>query len=305
MCYKGTWIRPADNIYQDLPGRTRELRNEEDAMSKATLLSGVVLIAALPAGAPAPAQAQSQESATPNLASADFGWQHGLSFTFQPVEGKVAPTKRGADVPGVERLADDQNPNLTPWAAAQIRMHNHLVKNGHRAFSAQSRCWPGGTPGQLVFLQPVYFIQTPNEVWMIWERDHQVRRVYLNREHSENPKPTWFGESVGHYENGALVIDTIGFIEHPYSFVDNNTTPHTKDLHVVERWKLTDGGNGLEATVTVDDPGAFKAPWTGMARLQKVKRPLVEWACAENNLGYKEFFELQEYPMPVANTPDF
>ena len=61
-------------------------------------------------------------------------------------------------------------------------MHNELVKKGHRAFSAQSRCWPGGTPGQLLFLQPFYFIQTAQEVWMIWERDHQVRRVYLNRE---------------------------------------------------------------------------------------------------------------------------
>jgi hypothetical protein len=110
-----------------------------------------------------------------------------------------------------------------------MRMHNELVKNGHRAFSAQSRCWPGGTPGQLLFLQPFYFIQTAQEVWMIWERDHQVRRVYLNREHSQNPKPSWFGESVGHYENGDLVIDTIGFVEHPYSFVDNFTTPHTKE----------------------------------------------------------------------------
>ena len=272
-------------------------------MSKAALLCSLVLIPVLADGATA--QPQAQETAIPNLASANFGWQHGLGFAFQPVEGKIAPTKRGPDLPDVERLADDQNPNLTPWAAAQIRMHNDLVKNGHRAFSAQSRCWPGGTPAQMVFLQPFYFVQTPNEVWMIWERDHQVRRVYLNREHSENPKPSWFGESVGHYENGELVIDTIGFVEHPYSFVDNNTTPHTKDLHVVERFKLTDAGNALEATVTVEDPGAFKAPWSGMARLQRVNRPIEEWACAENNLGYEQSFKLQEYPMPVANTPDF
>jgi hypothetical protein len=140
---------------------------------------------------------------------------------------------------------------------------------------------------------------------MIWERDHQVRRVYLNGEHSQNPKPSWFGESIGHYENGELVIDTIGFIEDPYSFVDNFTTPHTKDLHVVERWKISNDGNALEATVTVDDPAAFKAPWSGMIRWQKVNRPIMEWACAENNLGYEQAFELQEYPMPVANTPDF
>jgi hypothetical protein len=275
----------------------------EDAMSKAALLCSAVLIVFLTDGAAA--QPQTQGTAIPNLSSANFGWQHGLGFTLQPVEGKIAPTKAGPAVPGVERLGDDKNPNLTPWAATQITMNNDLVKNGHRAFSAQSRCWPGGTPGQLAFLQPFYFIQTPNVVWMIWERDHQVRRIYLNREHSENPKPSWFGESVGHYENGELVIDTIGFVEHPLSFVDNNMTPHTKDLHVVERWKLTDGGRGLEAIVTVEDPGAFKAPWSGMARLQKVNRPIAEWACAENNLGYEQSFKLQEYPMPVANTPDF
>jgi len=44
----------------------------------------------------------------------------------------------------IERLSDVENPNLTPWAVAQMRMHNELVSKGHRAFSAMSRCWPGG-----------------------------------------------------------------------------------------------------------------------------------------------------------------
>ncbi len=272
-------------------------------MSRTALLYSTLLVASL--AADALAQGQAPESAIPNLASVNFGWQSAGGFNFRSVEGKVAPVGRGPSLPGVERLADAENPNLTPWAAGQMRMHNELVKNGHRAFAAQSRCWPGGTPGQLLFLQPVYFVQTPDEVWMIWERDHQVRRIYLNREHSANPKPSWFGESVGRYENGELVVDTVGFIEHALSFVDNYTTPHTKDLHVVERFKLMDGGNGLEATVTVDDPGAFKAPWSGMVRWQKVGRVITEWACAENNLGYEQLFELQEYPMPVASSPDF
>jgi len=140
---------------------------------------------------------------------------------------------------------------------------------------------------------------------MIWQRNQQVRRIYLNREHSENPKPSWFGESVGRYENGELIVDTVGFVEHEYSFVDNYRTPHTKDLHVVERWKIVDGGNGLEAIVTVEDPGAFNAPWSGMARWQKVSRPMIESICAENNLNYETFFKLREYPMPEAKTPDF
>ncbi len=91
-------------------------------MSKTALRCSALLIASLAVGAAA--QAQTHESAIPNLASADFGWQHGLGLIFQRVEGKVAPTARGPVLLGVERLADDQNSNLTPWAAAQMRMHN-------------------------------------------------------------------------------------------------------------------------------------------------------------------------------------
>ena len=106
-------------------------------------------------------------------------------------------------------------------------------------------------------------------------------------------------------DGGVFVIDTIGLVEHQYSFVDNYRTPHTKDLHVVERWKFVDGGNAIEATVIVEDPGAFNAPWSGMARWQKVNRPLMESICAENNLNYETYFKLREYPMPVANSSDF
>ena len=65
-----------------------------------------------------------------------------------------------------------------------------------------------------------------------------MRRVHLNREHSANVKPSWFGEFVGRYENGELVIDTIGLLEHELSVVDSYATPHSKNLHVVERWKI-------------------------------------------------------------------
>ena len=272
-------------------------------MYKTVLLSCTALIAALAAGALA--QAQTQNIDIPNFASADFGWQP-MGGGFRAVEGKVGPTMRGGVSKDGERLADENNPNLTPWAASVVKMHNDMVRNGHRAFAAQSRCWPGGTPGQLLFVaQPVYFIQTPNEVWMIWERDHQVRRVYLNREHSANPTPGWFGESIGRYENGELVIDTIGFVEHPLSFVDNMTTPHTKNLHVLERWKITDDGKGLQATITVDDPVAFKTPWSAMVRWRKQEKVFAETSCAENNLGYEQFFERNEYPMPIAKALDF
>jgi hypothetical protein len=280
---------------------------EEDAMFKRPMLGGAALIASILVGFPAVGMAQ--ERAMPNLMSADFGWQPNTGLDFRPVEGKLAPVGRDPKTrpqQGVERLSDAENQNLKPWAAAQMKMHNDLVRGGHRAFSAQSRCWPGGGPSQLLFVaEPIYFIQTPQEVRIIWQRNQWVRRIYLNRAHSPDPKPSWFGESIGHYENGELVVDTIGFTEHQYSFVDNYRTPHTKDLHVLERWKIVDNGNAIEATVMVEDLGAFNAPWFGRARWQKVSRPLMESICAENNLNYETYFKLREYPMPVANSPDF
>ena len=303
-------------------------------MSKVSLLCRVALIASVVIAMPAKAQ----DSAIPDFTSASFGWLVSTGFDFLPVEGRLAPVGpdpswtggiglpkadfnhqpsepgAGAPPPGasrigpwnIERLSDAENPNLRPWAAGQMRMHNDLVKNGQRAFSAMSRCWPGGGPGQLLFnAEPIYFIQTAQQVWILWQRDHLVRRIYLNREHSLNPEPSWFGESVGRYENGELVIDTIGFAEHPYSFVDNWRTPHTKDLHTVEHWKIIDGGKAIEATVMLDDPHAFNAPWSGLVRWTKMNGPLMESVCAENNENYGKFLGLREYPMPEAKTPDF
>ena len=284
-------------------------------MIKTSLLPCAALIAALAVSA-AGDRAGAQENAIPNFTSANFGWLLNGGVDFRPIEGKVKPIsfdpayplRGGGNQRGVmERMSDAENANLKPWAKDVMRKFNADVLNGHRAFTAQARCWPGGVPGQLLFpAEPIFFIQTPKEVWIIWQRDQHVRRIYLDRQHTRNPTPTWNGESVGHYENGELVIDTIGFIEHPFSFVDNWRTPHTKDLHVMERWKMADDGKSIQATVTVEDPGTFNAPWSGTARWQKVERgPMIESFCAENNLNYEKYFNVQEYPMPQAKTADF
>ena len=104
-------------------------------MSKSALPCSAVMIAFL--GAATAAQAQTHESAIPNLASAAFGWQHGFDgLNFQRVEGKVAPTGRGPVLPGIERLADDLNPNLTPWASAQeLRRRPEIDESGRIVMS--------------------------------------------------------------------------------------------------------------------------------------------------------------------------
>jgi hypothetical protein len=145
-------------------------------------------------------------------------------------------------------------------------------------------------------------IQTARQVTMINQGGPELRRIYLDVPHSANVTPTWYGESVGHYEGGdTLVVDTIGISTK--SFVDNYRTPHTDKLHVVERFKLVDGGKTLEVLVQVDDPGAFTTPWSAIQRFNRRQAgPLNEHICQENNPNY---FNYDPVPKPQAEQPDF
>jgi hypothetical protein len=100
------------------------------------------------------------------------------------------------------RIADLTNPNLKPAAKARMKKDNDEVLAGKIAFTARSSCQPAGVPGFDSFggAQPYFFVQTPKEVLIIFSSDEQVRHVYLDVPHSPNLKPSWYGESIGHYE---------------------------------------------------------------------------------------------------------
>jgi hypothetical protein len=196
------------------------------------------------------------------------------------------------------RIADLSNPNVKQWARDVMKKDNDEVLAGKIAFTARSSCKPAGVPGFDLFgFQPIFFLQTPKEVTIIFSGDQQVRHVYLDVPHSAKPTPSWYGESVGHYEGDTLVIDTIGL--NTKTFVDNYRTPHTEKLHVVERWKLIDDRKTLEVTLRVDDPDTYNEPWSAIQRYRHVDQPMLEEVCAEGN------FMLFDYGVPVADKPDF
>ena len=275
-------------------------------------------------------------SAIPDLASSPFGWQTTMEDWEDPPPGNGhgpmtndpahpfvnnsvsdAPANGAAQTVDPEyvrrngpqttvRIANSKDPILKPWVAAAVQATNDEILQGKRKlpFLAHSRCWPGGVPGQLIYpFEPVYFIQTPKAVWMMWQRDHMVRRVYLTDKHSRHPKPSWFGESIGHYENGdTLVVDTIGLSANTFSYIDNFRTPHSEKEHVVERFTISPDGNSLTAIARVDDPEAYNAPITMMRKWTKVRAPMAETVCAENN---DDHFNENLHPIPQAQRPDF
>jgi hypothetical protein len=201
------------------------------------------------------------------------------------------------------RVADLSNPILKPWVVAQMKKANDEVLAGKVPFIARERCYPGGVPGMDVYNrgQPVYFIQSPKEVLIVNELYATTRHIYMNVPHTKNPKPSWMGETVGHYEGDQLVLDTIGLNDK--TFVDNYRTPHTTQMHVVERFQMIDGGKTLQVTVTVDDPGAFNMPWSARQTWRRTNPgPLVEYNCEPNN-GF--YFGYDVAPLPHDDSPDF
>src|SRR2546423_3593336 len=227
----------------------------------ATLLSvGAVLTPAL-------AQDSSKASSIPDFSGVTTGWL-AMGTDFKRVPGAPPMVTNDDAHPHVGngggrqssfRFADLNNPNLTEFAKASLKKTNDEVLRGKAVFSREARCWPTGVPTyDLNQAQPVYFIQTPKEVTMMWQMDHQIRHVYLDVPHSRNPKPSWYGESVGHYEGDTLVVDTIG--QNTQTFLDNFRTPHSDKLHVIERYRVVENGNTLEAEVTIEDPVALLQP---------------------------------------------
>src|SRR5262244_3664417 len=210
-------------------------------------------------------------------------------------EMRIQPTSRVAD------LDNAAGKNLLPWVREALMKQNELVLRGRNGETREARCWETGVPAFHLNPGLMHVIQTPREVVLFLTG--RTRHIWLNVPHSANPKPSWYGESVGHYEGDTLVVDTIGFNDK--TFVDSYRTPHTDRLHVVERSRLIDGGNTLEVAFTVEDPGAFYQPWSGTRNRHRVVNPNArpqEFDCAAFN---DDYFNFVFNEMPTAEKPDF
>ena len=249
------------------------------------------------------------QPAVPDFSSFSFGWTaQGPDFQL-PMSGPHQVTQDpryprppfGRVEPSVFRTADLDNPILQSWVRDELKKLNEKIQTGGTGYTRYASCWPMGTPAFLLYPgQPVYVVQSPTKVLLIAQFNHEVRHVYLNVPHSRNPKPSWYGESVGHYEGDTLVVDTIAINDQVS--VDSFRTPHTDRLHVVERYRLTDAGKVLHVDVYVEDEGAFTTPWNAVQQYTRSDLPFVESVCAENNT---DVLNHGLEPMPYSANPDF
>jgi hypothetical protein len=260
-----------------------------------TLVAGLICLLALTG-----IGTSGEGSAIPDLTGP---WMRtGNAFDFAPPPPGIGPRSlvnvSGNDLVPIGNI---DSPILKPWAAAEVEKHNQLIRSGKLALDAPASCVPMGVPYVLQVRENVWLLQQPDTVTIIYQNDYQRRLVRLGAQHSAHPVPSWFGESIGHYEGDTLVVDTTGIAVHEFSAIDRFGTPHSEAMRVVERFRVADDRRSLRVDFTVDDPGTFNMPWHAAVVYTPGTAYPGERPCAENNREG----EAGLVPMPVASKPDF
>jgi hypothetical protein len=240
----------------------------------------------------------------------------------------LPPSKVG--ISNYDQLVGDYNsPILQPWAAAVVKRFGEMSLAGITFPNPSNQCWPSPMPF-IYKLQSMQMIQQPDKVTILYGGyNNEVRQVRLNQPHPLPLKPSWHGDSVGHYEGDTLVIDTVGVkTDRKYAMIDLFGTPYTDKLHIVERYRLRDyddvkaalersnkenwlfqgdawsrhrNGKFLQVHVTIEDEGVFTTPWTATLTYAPADE-IVIGVCAENR---NEYYNDKESDVPKAEGPDF
>ena len=308
--------------------------------------------AAIPAIAQTPlsdadASGKTQTAAVPDLSGT---WQHPVFPWFEPPASGPGPITNlsrwtqstsnsdggqvlPAGTPGVsdydQLVGDYKSPILQPWAAEIVRKSGEMSLAGITFPNPSNQCWPMPLPFTFKNFV-VQVLQQKDTITLDYSNpQNEVRHIRLNALHANPLRPSWYGDSVGHYEGDTLVVDTVGVkTDRPYAMQDLFGTPYTDKLHIVERYRLRDyedvkgaiernkkenwmfsgdvwskhRGKFLQAQVTVEDTGVFTAPFT--ATLTYVPNPglLPESICAENP---HEYYNNRDSDVPKADKPDF
>jgi hypothetical protein len=297
-------------------------------MLEAFMMRGCFLASLLCCSMLASAASAAAAPSAPDLSGA---WARTI-FALEPPASGAGPLRnaprQGDAGPGYT------SPILKPAAAAIVKQRYESTQAGKPYPTPSETCWPMVAP-MIYRVREMQVVQNKDEVLLIYMQDHEVRRIRIGGTHPANLAPTWHGDSIGHYEGDTLVVDTVGMKVGPINVIDQAGSPYSKDLHVVERYRLISyeetkatrerdvlpvgalnslatpqaagidenyQGKGLQIEFTVEDPNVFNTPWSGRATYSKADDIWVENVCAENAF---EYYNKRDAEVPKADRPDF
>jgi hypothetical protein len=178
-------------------------------------------------------------------------------------------TKDGKDQKGLADLP------FTPWGEAEWKKYDAAEGDYTGA------CLPFGMTRSVNTPEPMQIIQSDKYFVFLFEQNSWFHVVPIDGRPHGNGIPTWFGDSVGHWDGDTLVIDTVNF--NSRTRLDTIGHPHSEQLHLVQRFSRPDLGH-IRYEITVEDPKTFTKSWTNTRTF--TLRPdweMMEYSCEENN----------------------
>ena len=217
----------------------------------------------LPPGGPPPPKAWVASSpADTDPRNLEGSWRN------VPLPGQV-PFMIGLDLP------------YKPSTRAMVSQRLELMKKGTPIASAHLTCRPTGVAGSLLPMFSVIVMQTSQKLIFLSEEDRDVRQVYLDHTHPADLKPTYTGNSVAHWDGNTLVVDATGY--NGMGWIDEWGTPHSKQLHMVQKITKSADGTTLTIVTTFDDPVYYTKPFTVTRQWKRdTSGAQLENDCAEN-----------------------
>jgi hypothetical protein len=215
----------------------------------------------------------------------------GRDGTLVPLS-RAATFERGAvpegqrEIPGARGTPEAQAPRTGPPGGGGFagRPAVELTDSGKAAVTALpqlSRAERACAPGSIVSDwggEPVNRItQAAGSIKIEYGRNGRTRTVHMTAAHPANVIPSADGHSIGKWENDVLVVDTIGFV--PGTLIGQ--TPHSAQLHVVERFSLDPATTTLKRDVQADDPLYWTASFTNSTSMIASTVPYAAEACAD------------------------
>ncbi len=178
---------------------------------------------------------------------------------------------------------DGRLPAMTPGAVARRETNGAAARRlpeGPEDRSLSERCITYGSPQLVAGYQSYYqIVQGSGSVAIMTEMIHDVRVIPLDgHPHLPSAIRQWDGDSRGHWEGDALVVDTTNY--KPRSFMSVTS----EKLHVIERFSRA-GPDTLKYEITIDDPETWTKPFTLAIPLKHSDVPVFEYACHEGNIG--------------------
>jgi hypothetical protein len=195
----------------------------------------------------------------------------------------ATPSEKGVWLPTIGITAPIfSNINEVPW---QPWARAIFLEREKHELEPHTRCKASGMARQFETPYGVEFLELTDEQRLyIFDigGPHTFRTVYMDgRSHPADVIPSYYGHSVGWWEGDTLVIDTVGYNER--FWMDRRGVPHTDKLHTIERFTRNDY-NAIRYEYTVDDPGAYTAPWKGTFNLRwEPGTELFEYVCQQAN----------------------